>query len=38
MKPETPMHPARAEQSPQGREHLLSLKALLAGILILLSI
>ena len=38
MKPETPMHPARAEQSPQGREHLLSLKGLLAGILILLSI
>ena len=38
MKPATPMHPARAEQSPQGREHLLSLKALLAGILILLSI
>ena len=35
MKPETPMHPARAEQS---REHLLSLKGLLAGILILLSI
>ena len=38
MKPETPMHPARAEQSPQGREHLLSLKGLLAGILILLAI
>ena len=38
MKPETPMHPARAEQSAQGREHLLSLKGLLAGILILLSI
>ena len=38
MKPETPMHPARAEQSPQGREHLLSLKGLLAGILILLSV
>jgi len=38
MKPETPMHPVRAEQSPQGREHLLSLKGLLAGILILLSI
>jgi len=38
MKPETPMHPARAEQSAQGREHLLSLKGLLAGILILLSV
>ena len=38
MKPETPMHPVRAEQSAQGREHLLSLKGLLAGILILLSI
>ena len=38
MKPETPMHPVRAEQSGQGREHLLSLKGLLAGILILLSI
>lgn len=38
MKPETPMRPARAEQSAQGREHLLSLKGLLAGILILLSI
>ena len=38
MKPETPMHPARAEQSGQGREHLLSLKGLLAGILILLSV
>ena len=36
MKPETPMHPARTEQSGQGREHLLSLKGLLAGILILL--
>ena len=35
MKPETPMHPVRAEQS---REHLLSLKGLLAGILILLSV
>ena len=38
MKPETPMHPVRAEQSGQGREHLLSLKGLLAGILILLSV
>ncbi len=38
MKPETPMHPVRAEQSAQGREHLLSLKGLLAGILLLLSI
>ena len=38
MKPETPMHPARTEQSGQGREHLLSLKGLLAGILILLSV
>ena len=38
MKPETPMHPARTEQSAQGREHLLSLKGLLAGILILLSV
>ena len=38
MKPETPMHPVRAEQSAQGREHLLSLKGLLAGILILLSV
>ena len=32
------MHPARTEQSGQGREHLLSLKGLLAGILILLSV
>ena len=32
MKPETPMHPVRAEQSAQSREHLLSLKGLLAGI------
>ena len=38
MKPETPMHPVRTEQSAQGREHLLSLKGLLAGILLLLSI
>ncbi len=38
MKPETPMHPVRTEQSGQGREHLLSLKGLLAGILLLLSI
>ena len=38
MKPETPMHPARTEQSGQGREHMLSLKGLLAGILILLSV
>ena len=38
MKPETLMHPARTEQSGQGREHLLSLKGLLAGILILLSV
>ena len=38
MKPETPMHPVRAEQSAQSREHLLSLKGLLAGILILLSV
>ena len=38
MKPETPMHPVRAEQSAQSREHLLSLKGLLTGILILLSV
>ena len=38
MKPETSMHPVRAEQSAQGREHMLSLKGLLAGILILLSV
>ena len=36
MKPETPVHTAPPE--PERREHLLSLKALLAGILILLSI
>ncbi len=36
MKPETPVRTAQPE--PERREHLLSLKALLAGILILLSI
>ena len=36
MKPETPVHTAQPE--PERREHLLSLKALLAGIVILLSI
>ena len=36
MKPETPVRPAQPE--PERKEHLLSLKALLAGIVILLSI
>ena len=36
MKPETPVRPAQPE--PERREHLFSLKALLAGIVILLSI
>ena len=36
MKPEAPVHTAQPE--PERREHLLSLKALLAGIVILLSI
>ena len=36
MKPETPVR--RAQPEPERREHLLSLKALLAGIVILLSI
>ena len=36
MKPETPVHTAQPE--PERKEHLLSLKALLAGIVILLSI
>ena len=38
MKPETPMHPADGEAVQGQKNHLLSLKALLAGILILLMI